>query len=184
MTLKPDKALDDYIIAASRIGDKAALDQLVRRWQPRLIAHAYRMIGDSELAKDVTQDAWVDIIRSLKRLQETRAFPAWAFRIVSRRSADVIKKRQSVRSLKSALDGEPKDKNEAQRRTDQPALKGRGHPGQPRKYLPNTSRKKSDRVANCTRIYASMANVAIVALSKPGVAKYLTVSTLKSVLKW
>lgn len=138
MTLKPDKALDDYIIAASRIGDKAALDQLVRRWQPRLIAHAYRMIGDSELAKDVTQDAWVDIIRSLKRLQETRAFPAWAFRIVSRRSADVIKKRQSVRSLKSALDGEPKDKNEAQRRTE--AMADRSSLANALALLPNEQR--------------------------------------------
>lgn len=82
------------------------------------------MTGDAEIAKDVTQDAWVDIMRGVKRLKETGAFASWAFRIVSRRGADVIKKRQSVRSLKTALDGEPFDESGAQRRAEAVADRG------------------------------------------------------------
>jgi RNA polymerase sigma factor (sigma-70 family) len=37
------------------------------------------------MANDMVQEAWVDILRGLSRLNDVVAFPAWAYRIVTRR---------------------------------------------------------------------------------------------------
>jgi len=84
------RALDEYLLAAIRTGDRAAFDALARRWQRKLLAHAYRLLGDAEAARDAVQDGWIEIARGVSRLRDDRAFPAWAFRIVSRRCARAI----------------------------------------------------------------------------------------------
>ncbi len=103
------RVFDEYTVAAARTGDRTALARLVRHWQPRLLAHAYRLTQDFELAREVTQDAWIDIMRGLVRLKDSAAFPAWAFRIVTRRAADAIRRAQRARRTRSALADEPQE---------------------------------------------------------------------------
>jgi RNA polymerase sigma-70 factor (ECF subfamily) len=76
---------DEYLVAAAATGDRPALSRLVARWQPRLFRHAWRVLGDPERAKDMVQEAWLEILRGLARLDDAAAFPAWAYRIVTRR---------------------------------------------------------------------------------------------------
>ena len=76
---------DELLVAAAVSGDRAALSRLVARWHPRLLRHAWRVLGDAERAKDRVQEAWVEILRGLSRLNDVAAFPAWAYRIVTRR---------------------------------------------------------------------------------------------------
>lgn len=83
-------ALDEYLIASARLGDNKALSALVARWNGKLLAHAWRLLGDSDAARDAVQDAWAEIVRNIGSLKDTRAFPAWAYRIVSRRCARLI----------------------------------------------------------------------------------------------
>ena len=75
------------------------MDQLVRLVQPRLLGHALRLLGDAEGARDVTQSAWVDILRGLPRLREVAAFRAFAMQIVTRKVARTIKTNQRDRKL-------------------------------------------------------------------------------------
>lgn len=72
-------ALDHYLVTVARMGDNSALARLAQRWQPKLLKHAQRLLGEEELAR------------------EARAFPAWALRIVSRRCAGSIRQRQGRR---------------------------------------------------------------------------------------
>eukprot|EP00752_Nemacystus_decipiens_P019205 g17261.t1 len=67
------------------------------------MAHAMRLLGDREEARDTVQDTWVEIIRGLKSLRDPRAFPAWATRIATRRCASLIKAKQRQRDVKSAV---------------------------------------------------------------------------------
>lgn len=80
-----ERIFDEYLVAAALSGDHAAWQRLVQRWQPRLLRHAWRLLGDAERARDAVQEAWLEILRGLVRLQDLAAFPAWALRIVSRR---------------------------------------------------------------------------------------------------
>jgi RNA polymerase sigma-70 factor (ECF subfamily) len=105
-TKKLARVYDEYLVASARAGERAALERLVKHWQVRLLAHAYRLTGDVEQAKDVAQDAWADIIKGLPKLRETSVFPAWAYRIVTRKAADHIRRAQRKRRTEAAYSDE------------------------------------------------------------------------------
>jgi len=80
-----ERIYDEFLVAAAITGDRPSLLRLVARWQPRLWRHAWRVLGNPDRAKDVVQEAWIDILKGLVRLNDVTAFPAWAYRIVTRR---------------------------------------------------------------------------------------------------
>lgn len=104
---KASRVLDEYLVLAAVAGDRKAFENLARRWNRRMIAHAWRLTGDSEAASDVAQTAWVEIARSLPRLRDETAFPAWAYRIVSRQCARLIHDRQHDRALTRGIAAQP-----------------------------------------------------------------------------
>jgi RNA polymerase sigma-70 factor (ECF subfamily) len=91
---KPDNIVDSLLVISYKSGDKKALDLLVRRWNNRLCAHAFRYVKDWSLAKDVTQDTWGTVLSKVHLLRDTNSFGSWAMTIVSRKALDVIKKRK------------------------------------------------------------------------------------------
>ena len=107
MTGDTVRLLGEYLVASARAGDEAALALLVRRWHPKLVAHAWRLTGDPETARDAAQSGWIEIVRNLQRLKDVRAFPAWAYRIVSRCCARQIGGMARRRVLAEALAREP-----------------------------------------------------------------------------
>ena len=107
MSVKTTRLLDEYLVVTAQAGGRKALEQLARRWHPKLVAHAWRLTGDPETARDAVQTGWGNIIRGLNGLREPRAFPAWAYRIVSRACAGEIGGRVQQRELKQAIAAEP-----------------------------------------------------------------------------
>lgn len=103
------RALEAYLAAAARTGDRAAAERLARLAGPRLLAHAARLLGEAEATRDVVQEAWAEILRGLPSLREEGAFLPWALRIVSRRAARWIRSRQRDRRLAAdwAAEAEP-----------------------------------------------------------------------------
>jgi RNA polymerase sigma factor (sigma-70 family) len=97
------RILDEYLVASARVGDRKAFAMLAERWNGKLFAHAWRLTGDREAARDAAQAAWVDIVRGLRRIEDERAFPAWAFRIVSRRCAGQVDTAIRGRRLSQSL---------------------------------------------------------------------------------
>lgn len=106
-TRERERILDGYLVAAVRLGDRRAFQLLVGRWNGRLLAHARRLLADDESARDAVQEAWAEMVRGIARLKDERAFPAWAYRIVSRRCAKLIGHTQRRRRLEKAILAEP-----------------------------------------------------------------------------
>lgn len=104
-----DRIFDSYLVARAQSGDREALARLVRHRGPRLLAHASRLMGEAEPARDIAQEAWIEIIRSLPRLRDGRAFLPWAMQITSRRVARAIKGRVRSRALEAELSHELAD---------------------------------------------------------------------------
>lgn len=102
-----DRLIEACLVADARCGDARALAFLAARWQRRPLAHAMRLLGDAEAARDAVQAGWIDIVRGLPRLDDAHAFPAWADCIVTRRCAGSIRHNQRGRALASALAAEP-----------------------------------------------------------------------------
>ena len=111
MVREAARILDEYLLVSARAGDRGAFELLARRWQKKLLAHAWRLLGDRESARDAVQEGWLEIVRGLGRLQDERAFPAWAYRIVSRRCARQIGSAARPRRLAAAM--EPETREEA-----------------------------------------------------------------------
>ena len=107
MVTSAARILDEYLVAAARAGERRAFAMLAERWNGKLIAHAWRLTGDPEMARDAAQGAWVEIVRGLHRLADERAFPAWAYRIVSRRCAKQIAAAVRHREVAAIMAAEP-----------------------------------------------------------------------------
>jgi len=102
-----EQLLDEYLVASARVGDRKAFDLLARRWGKKLLAHAWRLTGDVDQAREAAQDGWIEIVRGLDRLRDERAFPAWAYQIVTRRCARQIGRVRRDRTLAAAVAVEP-----------------------------------------------------------------------------
>jgi RNA polymerase sigma-70 factor (ECF subfamily) len=123
MVRKTARILDEYLLAAARVGDGKAFELLARRWQKKLLAHAWRLLGDADGARDAVQDGWVEIVRGLHRLNDDRAFPAWAYRIVSRRCARQIGAVVRERRFQSEMEPETAEQSAAEGAVDQERLR-------------------------------------------------------------
>lgn len=100
----PERLLDQYLVVMAQAGSSEALDGLARRWTPRLLRYAARVLGSSadgpESARDVVQETWVGAIRGLRRLRDPAQFPAWIYGIATRKCTDTVRSNIRRRELR------------------------------------------------------------------------------------
>jgi RNA polymerase sigma-70 factor (ECF subfamily) len=97
-----ERIYDELLVVHAQAGDARAFTRLVERWRPKLVAHATRLTGRPDLAQDVVQEAWLAAVQGLARLDEPARFPAWIFRITTRRCMDAH--RRAARDGRLAAD--------------------------------------------------------------------------------
>jgi RNA polymerase sigma-70 factor, ECF subfamily len=85
---------EEALITASKRGDTAALDELVRAHQGRVYAFAMRMCRNVEDARDILQETFLGMVRSLREFREESKFSTWLYRIAS--NACLKKRRRGV----------------------------------------------------------------------------------------
>lgn len=73
-------------------GSRKAMELLISRWQKRFWRYALRLTGNPEAAWDVTQESWLAIVRGISRLNDPARFGPWAYRIVTNKADDWIRK--------------------------------------------------------------------------------------------
>ena len=85
---------EHLLVEASRAGDPAAIEELVRSHQSRLYNFAMRMCRNVEDAKDVLQETFLGMLRSIKDFRGESRFTTWLYRIAS--NACLKKRRRGV----------------------------------------------------------------------------------------
>ncbi len=111
-------------------GDRNAFAALVKSYQKRVVSVAYRLLGNSDDARDVGQDAFVKAFKSLSQLDDPTRFGPWLLRIVSNLALNYRRSR-SLRFMPS-LDapGDGGDGDEGRETGFQPQAKhGNGESG-------------------------------------------------------
>jgi RNA polymerase sigma-70 factor (ECF subfamily) len=98
---------EDALIARSQRGDRAAFNVLVELHQAGAYAVALRMLGDPEVAADVTQDAFLSAYRAVGSFKGS-SFKAWLYRIVSNGCFDYFRAqgRRPTSSLEDTLEAD------------------------------------------------------------------------------
>ncbi len=95
---KPDN-LDLETLRGCQAGDESAYRELLGRYQKKAFWIAYNMIHDAEEARDIAQEAFVRVFRSIGSYDPDRNFYTWLYRIVMNLAIDRLRKRSVDRSL-------------------------------------------------------------------------------------
>lgn len=86
---------DNILIEKAQQGDKAALNELIRKYQDRAYQYAFRLTRNQEEACDVVADSFVRINNAIKNFKGNSAFSTWLYRIVTNCYLDARKKDKS-----------------------------------------------------------------------------------------
>ena len=90
----PEHIATELLVLRAQSGDRDAMRALFKAWNPRLRAHASRLLGAhaSLDASDATQEAWLAIAKRIRKLSDPALFAPWAHRIVAHKCADASRR--------------------------------------------------------------------------------------------
>jgi RNA polymerase sigma-70 factor (ECF subfamily) len=109
--VEPD---DRQLVQTIRAGDTDAFETLVRRKTTKVYALCYRVIGNAEDAKDISQLVFLKLWENLEKYDPQYAFDTWLYRMVTNVAIDFMRNKQSrdnavnsnLRLVKTAADAE------------------------------------------------------------------------------
>lgn len=97
MTVYNEKEL----VARSQNGDINAFEELVCQHERKIFTIAYRMLGNTEDASDISQEAFLRAFSAIKKFRGEASFSTWVCQIVTNLCRDELRKkyRTNVESL-------------------------------------------------------------------------------------
>jgi RNA polymerase sigma-70 factor (ECF subfamily) len=99
-TWAAETAHDDVaLVHACKSGDVAAFEQLVRRYDSRLLSIAQHLTHNREDAQDAVQEAFLKVFRKLSQFQENSRFSTSLIRITVNESLMKLRKQRSTREV-------------------------------------------------------------------------------------
>jgi len=81
------------LIDSARNGEAAAFEEIMIRYQRRVINTAWRMLGNREDAQDAAQDVFLRVFKYLKSFRFSEDFDGWLYRIIVNACRDIARKR-------------------------------------------------------------------------------------------
>ena len=87
---------DHALVERAQTGDEGAFELLVKRHQARAFRVARNMVPSDEDARDLAQDAFLRVFKSLERFDFQHEFSTWLYRIVTNLAIDHLRKRRPV----------------------------------------------------------------------------------------
>jgi RNA polymerase sigma-70 factor (ECF subfamily) len=115
MPTTPTVEVDDrQLVQTIRDGDTEAFETLVRRKTSKVYALCYRIIGNAEDAKDISQLVFLKLWENLEKYDAQYAFDTWLYRMVTNVAIDFMRNKQSrdnavnstLRLVKTSADAE------------------------------------------------------------------------------
>jgi len=83
MSAPDETESESGLLEQARRGNLFAFEEIVRRYQRRVYATAYRIVRRHEVADDVAQEAFIRAHRNLDRFDAARPFGPWICRIAA-----------------------------------------------------------------------------------------------------
>jgi RNA polymerase sigma factor (sigma-70 family) len=88
---------DEELAAAYCRGEAPCFDELVRRYTTPIYAFILRMVGRPEDAEDLTQEVFVQLLKSLPTARTDLPLRPWIFVIARNKCLDHLKRRKALR---------------------------------------------------------------------------------------
>jgi RNA polymerase sigma-70 factor (ECF subfamily) len=84
---------DGDVVSAFLAGEERAFQELVTRYQSRLLNFIYRTIGDREKAEDLVQEVFIRVYRHIGRFDRSKKFSTWIYTIASNLAKNELRNR-------------------------------------------------------------------------------------------
>jgi len=124
IALIPDAGSDEWgLITRTIAGDRLAARTLYDLHARRVHRIVFRICGDEELARDLTQDAFVKAFGQLAGFRGEAAFSTWLHRIAVTVALNAMRSVKRLRAREESLEDE--DRHAAPMREAEPDLKDR-----------------------------------------------------------
>lgn len=98
------------LIKRCQKGERDAFNELVEKYQSRVVNIAYGMLSDREDAYDAAQEVFVKIYKNINGFRGGSSLSTWIFRIVSNVCNDMLRKRQRA-AVTVSLSGAQQDED-------------------------------------------------------------------------
>jgi RNA polymerase sigma-70 factor (ECF subfamily) len=101
------------IIERAKKGDQSAFKKIVDKYRTQVASIAYKMVGDYEDAKDISQIVFVKTYQNLDDFDTSKKLSTWLYRITINASIDFIRKHKKHRhELLDNIFGELREKKQ------------------------------------------------------------------------
>jgi len=94
-----------FLLAEPRRGESLSAPEIVRRYQRRIFAVIYRMVGNRGEVEDLCQETFLQILRNPPGLSQARDPDAWVYRIAMNVAVDSIRRKARDRGLADKAGG-------------------------------------------------------------------------------
>ena len=95
---------DEHIVERALTGDPEAFGEIVRRWERRIFALTYGMLGREDDARDATQETFLAAFRNLRGFRGEAKVSSWLHRIAVNQC--ITRQRRAKVRNEAALDDE------------------------------------------------------------------------------
>lgn len=100
---------ENAVVRAVLNGDVNAFEMLVREYEKNVYNLALRMVGNSEDAADMSQEAFIKAYNSLDSFRGDSKFSVWLYRIVSNVCLDFIRSRKRKQTVSLSVEDDNGD---------------------------------------------------------------------------
>lgn len=88
--------MDAAVIERARNGDEDAFVRIYEYFGPSIHRYVYRLVGNQELADDITQETFLKAFQSIHGIARDSNVGAWLYRIASNAAFDTLRRRKLI----------------------------------------------------------------------------------------
>lgn len=90
---KEEKISDNELVEIIRQKNPDRYDEIMDRYQGKLFAYLYRLVGSKEDAEDILQDVFLKAYENLNSYNSKRKFSSWIYRISHNEAVNYIRRK-------------------------------------------------------------------------------------------
>ncbi len=108
-------SVNSGLIKKARRGDGRAFSMLIENHERFVFNVVYRITGNAEDARDVSQEAFIKAFKSFESYDESSAFSTWLYRIAVNTAIDYVRKRkkENIISFEDYIVDEKNEKSDS-----------------------------------------------------------------------
>jgi RNA polymerase sigma-70 factor (ECF subfamily) len=112
MTDRAKQISDEQLLGKYQGGDSIAFETLVKRYEKELYHFLFRFMGQSSLAEEAFQEAFLQVHVSAAQFETSRRFRPWLYTIAANKARDILRNRMRRPSVQLTVPDDDSSESE------------------------------------------------------------------------